>query len=219
MQSSLETCRQLSHACLRLAAGLTLTIAFAEPSLAQAPPAINDVPPGVATAHPDLARLHDMLVSERKSLNVDLRAFNAKCAKVTDASVDAQCRKSMESLSAASNTHVKKTNDYNNALAAATGRDECVRAAAKRLKADVAECQSKIVECLKTAGVQTEAAVCTASALIAEMDYAKTLVLGAATSCGNRAYEIANDCAPTWGSCPEKPLRSHDAAVKACPAK
>lgn len=96
-------------------------------------------------------------------------------------------------------------------------RAECVRAAGNQLKADLAKCHSPIVECLKSAGVRPQEAICAASALVVAVDPSKVTVLGAAVACGDKIYEAADVCGATWGQCQNGPLQTYRQATAECP--
>jgi hypothetical protein len=97
-------------------------------------------------------------------------------------------------------------------------RAECVRAAGMRLKQDLASCKSPIADCLTKAGVRPKEAICAASSLVVALDPSKVTVIGAVIACGDKVYEMADICGPTWGQCQNAPLKTHQQAIDRCPA-
>jgi hypothetical protein len=98
-------------------------------------------------------------------------------------------------------------------------RAECVRSAGVKLREELAKCRSPLIECMKNAGVRPKEAICAASALVVAVDPTKVTVLGAAIACGDKVYEAADVCSPTWGNCYDGPLAAHKAAITNCPSQ
>ncbi len=98
-------------------------------------------------------------------------------------------------------------------------RAECVRSAGIKLREELAKCRSPLIECMKNAGVKPKEAICAASALVVAVDPSKVTVLGAAIACGDKVYEAADVCSPTWGNCYDGPVAAHKAAISNCPSQ
>jgi hypothetical protein len=121
------------------------------------------------------------------------------------------------------------TRAANPTIMRALTRAECGRFAGKQLRKDLDACRPPLVECLISVGVRINAATCTVSALVAagliagDPTKIGTVVLpsfeGALASCTREAYDAAEKCQPTWGTCKEAPLQAFKAAIAACPTK
>jgi len=113
--------------------------------------------------------------------------------------------------------------------ASAESRADCLRFAGERLRSDLAACHSPLVECLKDAGVRKNEATCTGSTLVAGLlilvDPTKTsgvvvpTVTSALLSCTHEAYDAAEKCSPTWGTCQEAPFKAFKEAIAACQSR
>ena len=108
-------------------------------------------------------------------------------------------------------------------------RADCIRFAGYQLREDLARCEYPLISCLKNGGVRENVARCAVEALIGGLVVAAdptksasvlTLsVTGALAGCKNEALEVAEKCAPAWGTCEQRPLKTYRDRIQGCPTQ
>jgi hypothetical protein len=98
-------------------AGLLTALVLVAPAAVQEIPALLSLSPGVATAHPELVQERAALVEERTALHTRTVQHNAQCGAVKEGSAsETSCRSVLSRLEADLNTHIEKTNQYNDTV-------------------------------------------------------------------------------------------------------
>jgi hypothetical protein len=91
-----------------------LLLGLLAPALAQQIPALAVLPPNLVASNPDLAGRQTALVQQRATLHGKVASLNARCASVEEGSAaEVSCQHDQAELSAALNSHIQESKDFN----------------------------------------------------------------------------------------------------------
>lgn len=121
--SGLLTMAASTRAGLRAVLTAWLIFAVIGSASAEQIPALSEIESEIAAAHPELVKQREALINERKALLERTNSHNIPCSAVEAGSAaEASCNKSYVELSAAINSHVQASKQYNDKHLAVVNR-------------------------------------------------------------------------------------------------